>query len=176
MKISVLTGPKQTMKQTKWAAREKGFKILLMVRSKKTNIVYKTKSDWNIFSRYLAKEKESRNIEAIDTYLASSWQFANKMAASRQIYLCCKEIFSVVWTSKSLKGTSNLNSVDKCWWQSLQSLNSYKTASMQHQHAIFWVFSDQQSIGLSVKLINSSHWHFLSCQRGMSLFGLIWKF
>ena len=64
-------------KRTKSAAREKGFKILLMVRSKKKNTVYKTKSDWNIFSRYLAKEKESRNIEAIpagelDTYLASS--------------------------------------------------------------------------------------------------------
>ena len=35
--ISVLTGPKRTMKRTKSAAREKGFKILLMVRSKKQN-------------------------------------------------------------------------------------------------------------------------------------------
>ena len=53
-------------------------------------------SPGNWFSRYLAKEKESRNIEAItagelDTHLASSWQFANKMAASRQTFLRCKE-------------------------------------------------------------------------------------
>ena len=44
-KISVLTGPKRTKKRTKSAAREKGFKILLMVRSKKRNALYKTKSD-----------------------------------------------------------------------------------------------------------------------------------
>ena len=53
----------------------------------------------------------------------------------------------------------------KRWWQSLQSLNSYKTASMQHQRAMFWAFSDQQSIGLSVESIDSSHQHFLSRQQ-----------
>ena len=37
-KISVLTGPKRTKKRTKSAAREKGFKILLMVRSKKQTV------------------------------------------------------------------------------------------------------------------------------------------
>ena len=42
---------------------------------KSKNTLYKTKSDLNIFSRYLAKENESRNIETIpagelDTYLA----------------------------------------------------------------------------------------------------------
>ena len=56
----------------------------------------------------------------------------------------------------------NLHSVDKRWWQSLQSLNSCKTASMQHQRAMFWAFSDQLSIGLSVESIDSSHRHFLS--------------
>ena len=79
-KISVLTGPKRTNKRTKSAAREEEFKIVLMVRRKKNNTVYKTKSDLNIFSRCLAIEKESRNIEAIpagelDTYLLhDSWQ------------------------------------------------------------------------------------------------------
>ena len=123
-------------------------------------VSYETKSYLNIFSRYLAKEKETRNIEAIpagelDTYFASSWQFANKMVASRQICIRCKQALSVIWTSKSLKGTlkrtMNYNSVDKRWWQSLQILNIYlKTTSMQHQRAIFWAFSDQQSLGLSV--------------------------
>ena len=42
---------------------------------------------------------------------------------------------------------------------------SYKTASMQHQRAMFWVFSDQQSISLSVKSIDSSHRYFLSRQQ-----------
>ena len=36
---------------------------------------------------------------------------------------------------------------------------------MQHHRAIFWVFSDQQSISLSVKSIDRSHWHFLSRQQ-----------
>ena len=87
-KISVLSTPK--------LARDKRFKILLMVRSKKHKTTRPLKSGLNWFSRYLAKEKESRNIEAItacelDTHLASSWQFANKMAASRQTFLRCKE-------------------------------------------------------------------------------------
>ena len=62
----------------------------------------------------------------------------------------------------------NLNSVDKRWWQSLlslQSFNSYKTASIQHQRAMFWAFSDQQSIGLSVESIDSSHRQILSRQQ-----------
>ena len=49
--------------------------------------------------------------------------------------------------------------------KSLQSLNSYKIASMQHQRAMFWAFSDKQSIGLSVESIYSSHRHFLSRQQ-----------
>ena len=67
------------------------------VKKKRNKIVsYETKSDLNIISRYLANDKETRNIEAIpadelDTYLASSWQFANKMAVSRQICLRCKQ-------------------------------------------------------------------------------------
>ena len=42
---------------------------------------------------------------------------------------------------------------------------SYKTASMQHQRAMFWAFSDQLSIGLSVESIDSSDRHFLSRQQ-----------
>ena len=63
-KICVRTGPKRMMKRTKSAAREKGFKILLMVRSKKTTttVSYQSNADLNIFSRYLAKQKESRNM------------------------------------------------------------------------------------------------------------------
>ena len=61
---------------TKAKEREKGLKILLIIRSKNNNsTVYKTKSYLNIFSRYLVKEKESRNIKAIpagelDTHLS----------------------------------------------------------------------------------------------------------
>ena len=36
---------------------------------------------------------------------------------------------------------------------------------MQHQRAMFWAFSDQQSIGLSVQSIDTSHRHFLSHQQ-----------
>ena len=58
-KISVLTGPKRKKKRTKSAAREKGFKISLIIRSKNNNnTVYKTKSYLNIFSRYLVKRKQ----------------------------------------------------------------------------------------------------------------------
>ena len=58
----------------------------------------------------------------------------------------------------------NLNRLDKRRWQNLQSLNRYK-ASMQHQRAMFWAFSDQQSFGLSIKSMDSSHRHFLSHQQ-----------
>ena len=58
-KISVLTGPKGMKKRTKSAAREKRFKILLMVKSKKKRtktVSYETKPKKNkleILKRYL---------------------------------------------------------------------------------------------------------------------------
>ena len=60
-KISVLTGPKWTKKRTKSAAREKGFKILLMVRSKKkkTQDTRPTQT-WRYFHNILPKKKKKQ--------------------------------------------------------------------------------------------------------------------
>ena len=95
-KISVLSTPKL-------AARDKRFKILFMVRSKKTQCTRPIKSGLNLFSRYLAKEKESRNIEAIllvnltRTLLLHDSLQTKWRRAVRFVFDVKKLAFSVIW-------------------------------------------------------------------------------
>ena len=65
-KISVLTGPKQMKKRTKSATREKGFKILFMIRSKKHSIEDQVRLE-HIFT--ISCRNREQDVEILKRYL-----------------------------------------------------------------------------------------------------------
>ena len=130
------------MKRTKSAAREKGFKILLMVRSKKTPQYYTRPSQtWTYFHDILPKKKKAEILKrhllvnlALTLLLHDSLQ---KMVASRQICLRYKEsrIQRYLDEQKSQGNILKDNEFKQCRKTLMaKSAEPQRTATRQHQY------------------------------------------
>ena len=81
------------------------------------------------------------------------------MVMSCQICLRCREAFSVIWMSKMNILKDNKQSKQTLMAKSAEPQQLQDRLWWCHQHAMFWAFSDQQSIDLSVQSIDSFHQH-----------------